>query len=273
MYSHRYLTYLFLVLFSLVSLLLLSLPSSVYVFRFKAILFYCLSHGPLYAERISDHLKGIPSNAEFVFKQHDFRAQAEMNLRERLLIQAQLEKNLSENRRFRELLGLVQSGTWDVMVAQVVSRDLSGWFRSLLVDHGGQEGVVSDQAVLGLSDGKVGLAGRVVEVAPHVSKVLLMIDELSSVAAVVGDNQEQGLVEGDSGAILWMKYLAGDAPVRIGDAVYTSRLSQVFPPHVLIGWVTDVQKPDPIFGFQSLRVKPAVRFSALNDVMILKKER
>lgn len=270
MHSSRALTHLFLSLFTLFSILFLSFPSSLFILKLKAILFYCFSYGPLYGTRVGEHLRGIPSNISVILEQRELLREAEGRLQEARLLQSQAEKALSENRRLRELLGWRAESPWDVVVAQVLSRDLTGWFRSFLVDRGALDGMTLHQTVLGLRNGRVGLVGRVVEVSPRTSKVLLVSDELSSVSATVGSGEEQGLLEGDNGPLLWLRYLAGDAPVHIGDAVYTSNIGRVFPKHILIGRVAGIEPLDPVFGFRSARVEPAVRFSALNDVILLR---
>src|SRR5439155_5705184 len=131
------------------------------------------------------------------------------------------------------------------------------------------DGLEVDGPVLADVGGREALVGRIVEASAHVSKVMLLQDSLSAVAATVaGDRGEDGVVEGANGHELVLKFLDRASQVKIGDLVTTSGLGKAFPPGVAIGWVEDIE-PDPRQLFLQARLRPASRSNRLRTVLVL----
>ena len=75
-----------------------------------------------------------------------------------------------------------------------------------MLDKGKEEGLDIDFPVLAVVTGREALVGRIVEVSAHVSKVMLLQDSLSAVAAsIIGDRGEDGVVEGTNAHELMLK--------------------------------------------------------------------
>ena len=152
----------------------------------------------------------------------------------------------------------------------VMERDPIHWYRSLVVDAGSDRGVSLNDPVLGPRDGRLVAVGRVVDVRPNTSTVLLLTDELSAAAAYLSSGTLEGLVQGQDGPRLRMNYLNAESQLSEGDSVYTSPTSATFPPDVLIGRVARVNPRDPFLTFQSVEVAPAADASSLQELMILR---
>jgi rod shape-determining protein MreC len=114
-----------------------------------------------------------------------------------------------------------------------------------------------------------GIIGKVVEVMPESSRVLLLIDEGCKVGAMVESSQEMGILQGSrfgKGCVL--NYLPRDAKAKAGDKIISSGLSKFFPPGAHIGTVSKVQDDD--YGlFQYAEVKPGVKFGELEEVLVI----
>ena len=120
----------------------------------------------------------------------------------------------------------------------------------------------------------VGLVGQVVHAAPHWSDVLLITDPASRVQGRIERTRETGVVFGSTTGELVLRYirqdLEGEAPVvQEGDLVYTSGLSQRFPPSILIGQVVEVRQSDE-HTHQEAVVRPAVGFGALEVALVVR---
>jgi rod shape-determining protein MreC len=152
------------------------------------------------------------------------------------------------------------------IVANVVGRDPSNWNASLIIDRGHAEGIEVGQPVVS----PLGVVGRIFEVGHNTSKVILVSDPTFAVAAVVGRSRENGLLTGTLQGVLRLQYLTGNADVKVGDAVVTSRLSTAFPEGILIGQITDVQASVNVHTVECL-VEPAVDLSELEEVIVIKK--
>ena len=154
-------------------------------------------------------------------------------------------------------------------MAHVAGRDPQRWFQEIVLDKGKEEGLDSDFPVLAVVDGREALVGRIVEVSGHLSKVMLLQDSLSSVAATItGVRGEDGVVEGTNAHELMLKFLDRGSEVKIGDLVTTSGRKKLFPPTVPIGWVENIE-PDPRQLFLQAKLKPAARSNQLRVVLVL----
>jgi rod shape-determining protein MreC len=151
-----------------------------------------------------------------------------------------------------------------------MERDPARWYHGLMVDVGTREGVPLNAAVLAHAGGKVVVLGRIAEVSERTSKVLLVTDEFSSVAARLSSGTVEGLVQGQGTERLRMNYLHSEATVTPGDEVLTSATSATFPPGLLIGRVAKGYARDPFLAFQSAEVRPGFDPASVKEVMILK---
>ncbi len=174
-----------------------------------------------------------------------------------------------ENGQLREVLGLKREKWPRAIVAHVAGRDPQRWFQEIILDKGKDDGLEMDSPVLVDVGGREALVGRIVETSARVSKVMLLQDSLSAVAAtVVGDRGEDGVVEGTNAHELMLKFLDRGSQVKIGDMVQTSGLGKAFPPGVSIGWVENIE-PDPRQLFLQAKLRPAGRSNLLRTVLVL----
>ena len=174
-----------------------------------------------------------------------------------------------ENSRLREALALKDSKWPSAVGAHVAGRDPQRWFQEIVLDKGKDEGLPIDAPVLAVVEGREALVGRIVEVSAHVSKVMLLQDSLSEVAATVpGANGEDGVVEGTNAHELVLKFLDRGSQVKLGDLVVTSGLGKAFPPGVPIGWVEGLE-PDPRQLFLQAKLRPAARSNQIRVVLVI----
>jgi rod shape-determining protein MreC len=195
-----------------------------------------------------------------------------------------------ENQRLTALLGLKRERWPHMVAARVVNRDPQRWFQEVLLDKGLDDGVQVDDPVVAIMAGRQALVGRIVEAGANTSRVMLVYDSLSSVAATVASRPapapvtvstgtapvenrapvlEDGVVEGNSKSHdLHLKYLRRDSQVQIGDLVTTSGLGKMFPAGLPLGWVEEIQLDERQLFLQA-RLKPALTSSSLRVVAIL----
>ncbi len=262
-----------LVFFSAVSLTLLCLPMSPLVQSFKAGLSYLFNPIPFHGSRAAERFSRIPSSIRHLILADIENRELREELKNAALLKAEAESLRRENERLRGELGIKPGQGRLLLWARVVKRESPNWFRFLLVDAGEKDGLELNAPVLGLKGGTLGAVGRITEIGPRWSKVLLLTDELSSAAAYIPSKQWEGLIEGQGNPKLRMNYLPEEAQFTIGEAVYTSPTSETFPPDILVGHISRVFASDPFLAFQSVEVTPAVQASVLKEVMILVRQR
>jgi hypothetical protein len=114
-----------------------------------------------------------------------------------------------------------------------------------------------------------GVIGRVLDVSDRHCRVLLITDQGSSVDAVDQRNRVRGILCGKDPNGCLLKYIRSNLDIREGDLVITSGKDGVFPKGLRLGVIQAAYK-DPVDLFQKIEVKPLVRLSALEEVLIIK---
>ncbi|MBJ6723529.1 rod shape-determining protein MreC [Geomesophilobacter sediminis] len=168
------------------------------------------------------------------------------------------------NIRLKELLALKTSLDAPSLAVSVIGEDSSAWFKILVVDRGSADGLAEGMPVVAAG----GIVGRLVKVAPKSSRVLLLTDHASAVAAVVQRSRARGVVRGMGGGRCSMEFTVRDEDVKVGDSVVTSGVGGVFPKGLPIGEVTMVKKGE--YGvFQTIEVRPSVNIARLEEMLVL----
>lgn len=184
---------------------------------------------------------------------------------------ARLKELEVENQQLRELLRFRQLNPFydfsgGQVIARVVSREPSNFLATLAIDLGSEHGIKAGMPVVT----ERGLVGRIHQVGPTSSTVLLIIDPSSGVQARIKreNSRTVGVLNGRAGALPVMDYIAQDADVSVGDEVITSGLGGNFPKNLVIGQIVEVHKRD-FEMFQQAVVRPTVNFDRLEFVLVI----
>ena len=84
------------------------------------------------------------------------------------------------NQRLRRMLGFKLGQSYELLPVEVISYPPRSFFRAVFIGKGEKEGMKRNMVVTSAE----GLVGRIVEVYPHQSKVLTILDELSRVGVM-----------------------------------------------------------------------------------------
>jgi len=188
---------------------------------------------------------------------------------ENRLLREQLNEIETRNSLYRakiselERLKKYESLSPGLLLSNVIARDPGNWFKTIFIDKGEGSGVRQNMVVL-LHNGVV---GRIIEVNPKYSTVLLAVDRGSKIAAIVRETRELGVVEGMDDFIL-MSFFFRDIQAKPGDTVLTSGLGGTFPKGLTLGKITQVKKVGLV---AKADIEPAVDFNKLEEALILLK--
>jgi rod shape-determining protein MreC len=174
------------------------------------------------------------------------------------------EETRQANQRLRSLLNFRTRSVGDAIAAEVVGRDPSPWFKTIIINKGATDGVVKASPVV-VPEGIVGL---VVAVTGHYAKVLLIIDQNSAVDAKVQATRARGIVKGDPTGRGSFNYVLRKHNISLGDSVITSGLDGVFPKGLPIGRVSEIVRLSAGI-FQEIAITPYVDFETLEEVLVL----
>ena len=175
-----------------------------------------------------------------------------------------LQEQADENKRLRDLLVFRKKFEHTMLPAEIIGRDPSGWFKTILVDKGSSDGIYKDAGVI-TPDGVV---GRVIEVGLNSAKVLLLSDVNSYVDAIVKRTRAHGIVMGRGENMCTLAYMLKTEDVALADVIISSGINTSYPRGIIIGTVTKINRDRSGF-FQSIEVQPSVDFSKLQEVLIV----
>jgi len=192
--------------------------------------------------------------------------QLELNrAREQNLKVATLEQ---DNQRLKRMLEFKEGFEGDVLVAQVIGKDTSPFFRVMRISVNRGVGEVRPGMPVMTYNG---LVGQIEKTWSSYSDVLLTVDPMSSVDVVIKRNGSRGILKGTGETNRYqckIEYLLKTDEVRIGDVVVTSGMDKKFPEGIPVGTLSRVRKKE--FGlFQEVWVDPAIDFSRVRDVFVM----
>ncbi|MCP4664828.1 MAG: rod shape-determining protein MreC [Deltaproteobacteria bacterium] len=169
--------------------------------------------------------------------------------------------------RLQELLQFKQTIDRPVLAAQVIGRDPTGWFKSVIIDKGKRAGLELSMPVV---DAR-GVVGRIVSLSPNFSKVLLIIDQNSAVDCLVQRSRDRAMAKGLGTGKCKLDYVLKSTDVVMGDIAVTSGLGGVFPKGLYVGQVRRVNTSSEGL-FKDIEIEPFADFSKLEEVLVILEE-
>lgn len=188
--------------------------------------------------------------------------------------QAALEEAYREIQALKDLEGLKATySTYTLLNGTILNRSSDSFNHILLIDLGSEDGVALDDAVVSTK----GLIGKVLEVNPQSSVVLLLtseqipnkvtvkiqLDPAKTAEAILDryDPNEQGFI---------LKLLDTGSTITEGMKVITSGLGGAYPSGLLVGTVTKVDTLSDAVGLK-ITVDPAADFFDLGYIAVVKR--
>ncbi|MSN24420.1 MAG: rod shape-determining protein MreC [Geobacter sp.] len=168
------------------------------------------------------------------------------------------------NQRLSRLLDMKKTIKLPTLAAEVVGEDVTPWFRTFILNRGSSSGVREGMAVIAAD----GIVGQIVKVAASNSRVVLLTDHASGIAATIQRSRARGVVKGKSEMLCTLEFTTREEDVKVGDSVISSGIGGVFQKGLPIGEVTMVKRGE--YGiFQTVTIRPAVNLAHLEDVLIV----
>jgi rod shape-determining protein MreC len=151
------------------------------------------------------------------------------------------------------------------VAAAVIGRDPSPFLHYLIIDHGSDDGIMHGMPVVT----QQGLVGVVDAVTAGAARIQLITDSNCYVniqfQTIEGQAQLVGSLTGD----VTLEMIPQELNLAEGEIVLTSGLGGSYPENILVGQVVSVQSQENDL-FQTALVQPAVDFSTLTAVLIIR---
>lgn len=181
------------------------------------------------------------------------------------LTRQRLQEALLQQRRLQDLVKLPEEPKYDFIAARVIGFGIENGVRSLILNVGERDSIAENMPVINGD----GLVGRIISVTDGQSITQILMDHNSLVSARLQRSRESGTISWTGNSWLNLLYISKDVPVLLGEEVVTSGLSEIYPPNLIIGYVSHIEQNEYDL-FKDIRISPAVNFKALEEVVVLK---
>jgi len=179
------------------------------------------------------------------------------------LEQVRLNEDAVQAHRLQAVLAFKEQYISRTVAAQVIGSSGSDSSRLLYIDKGEDQGLKRDMAVITAD----GIVGKVLQVFPSVSQVLLINDQSSGVGTILEQSRLQGFLKGTATGEVVLEGVMSDEQVTTGERVLTSGGDQIFPKGLPVGTVTNVGAGKDLF--LNIQIKPAVNLGKLEEVLVV----
>jgi rod shape-determining protein MreC len=176
----------------------------------------------------------------------------------------QLREAASATQRLSSLLQFKEQALPVMVAAQVIGRDSSNRFKSVILNKGESDGIQKDMGVIT----PAGVVGRVVKTTGATSVVLLLTDPNNAIAGLIQRTRDEGIVEGVPQGLAKLKYIPMLSAVKEGDRVVTSGLVGGFPRGLAIGTITAIDREEGAL-FQTAELAPEVDVNRVEEVLVV----
>lgn len=144
-----------------------------------------------------------------------------------------------ENRRLKQLLGVIDPADRAVIAARLIGSTASSTRRIAILSKGSNAGVTAGMPVRSAT----GLVGRVLEVGPNTARVLLVTDSENVVPVRRARDGIPAFVEGGADGRLVIRLInMGSNPIRKGDVFVTSGSGGLYRPGIPVAVAAELTR-------------------------------
>lgn len=156
---------------------------------------------------------------------------------------------------------------YDYMSANVIYNTIHKAHNYMIIDKGVKDGMTLDMAVFSAQ----GVVGIVNDVSENFSTVMSILHPDARISAKLMPSNQLGTVmwEGKEPDEVYLYDIPQHVTVNIGDSVFTSGFSNVFPRDLLIGEVIEVQLSQNA-SFYVIKLRLATDMNRVNSVFVVK---
>ncbi len=178
-----------------------------------------------------------------------------------------------ENQRLKSQLDFHASLSYFNVAAEVIGKDPTRVYSSMVINKGYLDGIRIDQPVVANQNGVPGLVGKIARVSLASAIVQPVLDANLFISARMENSRNEGLIsgKGSNEEVLVMNFVKKRAAADIfaGDLVVTSGLESIYPAELLIGRVRAVSSQEYETSL-NIEVEPVVDFAKLEYLYVLR---
>lgn len=180
----------------------------------------------------------------------------------------QLQDALLENIRLHQLLKFTEDSDFKFSTAKIIGSSPLNFVTGYLLSYDAEQTIQKNSAVMTTD----GLVGRIIKIQSKYAICQNLLDANSKISVRIQRNRELGIASWDGARSLVLQNISNTIDILPGDVLYTSGMSRIYPENLKVGVVTSAQKNEESL-FQTIRVKPAVNFGSLQEVVIIHRDK
>ena len=176
------------------------------------------------------------------------------------------ERLAVENGRLRALLELQPALQVKSAAAEVLYEATDPYTRKIFINRGTAQGVVAGAPVIN----EAGVLGQVTRAFPRSAEVILLTDKDAAIPVINTRTQQRGAAYGGlaKGSAMELRFVAGNADVKVGDLLHTSGVDGVYPAGLAVARVAQVERQAE-GGFARVTLTPAASIDGVRHLLVI----
>jgi rod shape-determining protein MreC len=175
-----------------------------------------------------------------------------------------LKESKLENIRLSRLLNFKEKIIPGVISGKIINKSLLQTRNTITLNVGENDSVAINMPVI-TDDG---LVGRIVSTSRNYSIAQIIYNKDMRITVKVQRNRLDGILSYDGVSNLMVNNIQKSADVNVGDVIITSEYSNIYPPGIPVGTVSETGNLDNLF--KKVVVTPLVNFLKLEEIFVLK---
>ena len=175
-----------------------------------------------------------------------------------------LKESKLENIRLSRLLNFKEKIIPGVISGKIINKSLLQTRNTITLNVGENDSVAINMPVI-TDDG---LVGRIVSTSRNYSIAQIIYNKDMRITVKVQRNRLDGILSYDGVSNLMVNNIQKSADVNVGDVIITSEYSNIYPPGIPVGTVSETGNLDNLF--KKVVVTPLVNFLTLEEIFVLK---
>jgi rod shape-determining protein MreC len=181
------------------------------------------------------------------------------------LEQAAFAEDAMQGHRLQALLDFQQHYVATTVAAQVIGTSGNDLSRVIYIDKGSKDGLKADQAVITPD----GIVGKLRDVFPHTSQVLLINDQTSGAGVLLATTRIRAILRGSTTGQILINNLTPDERIKPGEQVLSSGGDQVYPRGLPVGTIESIKIDPDHQPYTLIQLRPAANLNQLEEVLVI----
>ena len=177
---------------------------------------------------------------------------------------ANLKESKLENLRLSKLLNFKSNTEMPLVSAKIINKTLIQARNTITINSGRYEGIEIDMPII-TDDG---LVGRIISVSDNYALGQIILNKDMRISVKNQRTRVDGILIYDGAGNLTVGNVLKNSDVNPGDIFITSEYSNLYPPGIPVGTVSETGNLDNLF--KKIKLIPQVNFNLIEEVFVYK---